>query len=51
MGTLKKIDTIITVAGLAVSAFELMQKTFKWYEKKHSKKEKKDISRPIIKGI
>ena len=50
MGIIKKIDTIVTVAGLAVSAFEIMQKTFKWYEKKHGKKEKKDITRPIIKG-
>lgn len=46
---MKKIDTIVTVAGLVISLYELMTKTFKWYEKKYGKKEK-EISKPIIKG-
>lgn len=51
MGILKKIDTIITVAGAVVSTYQLMIKTFKWYEKKHGKRnDKKYITRPIIKG-
>ena len=51
MGILKKIDTIITVVGAAVSTYQLMTKTFKWYERKYGKgKNKKDITRPIIKG-
>ena len=50
MGILKKIDTIITVVGAAVSTYQLMTKTFKWYERKYGKgKDKKDITRPIIK--
>lgn len=50
MGILKKINTTITVIGLVTSTYEIMQKTFKWYNKKYSKKEKKEISKPIIKG-
>jgi len=34
MGILKKIDTAITVAGVVIYTFDLMTKTFKWYEKK-----------------
>lgn len=49
MGILKKIDTPITVIGLAAFAYEIMQKTFKWYEKKHGN-EKKEISRLVVKG-
>ena len=51
MRMLKKIDTIITVVGAAVSTYQLMTKAFKWYERKYGKgKDKKDITRPIIKG-
>ena len=50
MGILKKLDNTITVIGLATSAYEMMHKTFKWYEKKHGNKNK-EISRPIIKGV
>ena len=51
MGILKKIYTIITVVGAAVSTYQLMAKTFKWYERKYGNgKDKKDITRPIIKG-
>jgi len=55
MLNLKQVNTILTVGGTAITAFELMMKTFKWYEKLHgkkkNKKEKEDFSRPIIKGI
>ena len=45
MGIIKKIDTIITVVGAAVSTYQLMTKTFKWYERKYGKgKDKKDIT-------
>ena len=53
MKNLKGLDTIIAVGTLAMSSFELMMKTFKWYEKLHGKKKKEkkqDFSRPIIKG-
>jgi len=50
MGILKKIDTAITVIGIAAYAYDIMQKTFRWYEKKHGK-EKKEISRPVVKGV
>jgi hypothetical protein len=54
MISLKQINTLLTVAGTAATTFEIMMKTFKWYEKHHGskKKEKKeDFSRPIIKGL
>lgn len=48
----KKLDTFLTVGGIAMTSFELMMKTFKWYEKLHGKKkEKEDFSRPIIRGL
>ena len=51
MGVLKKIDTAITVAGVVIYTFDLMTKTFKWYERKYGQgNDKKDITRPIIKG-
>ena len=50
MEILKKINTAITIIGLAASAYDIMQKTFKWYEKKHSNN-KKDTSRPVVKGV
>lgn len=47
----KKINTAFTVIGFAVSAYEIMHKAFKWYERKYGKgNDKKDITRPIIKG-
>lgn len=49
---LNKFNTILTVAGTAATTFEIMIKVFKWYEKRHGKKNKKeDFSRPIIKGV
>lgn len=52
MISLRQINTILTVAGTAATTFEIMMKTFKWYEKIHTKKKEKkqDFSRPIIKG-
>jgi len=52
MISLKQINTLLTVLGTAATTFEIMMKTFKWYEKKRGKKDKqkKDITRPIIKG-
>ena len=51
MITLKQVNSVMAVVGTAVTTFELMVKTFKWYEKLHGKKKKKeDFSRPIIKG-
>lgn len=52
MGLLRKFNTMVTVASATVTAFEVMYKTFKWYEKKHNKKNKskKDVVRPIING-
>ena len=47
----KKINTAFTVIGFAVSAYEIMCNTFKWYERKYGKgSDKKNITRPIIKG-
>jgi len=53
MISLKQINTLLTVVGTAATTFEIMMKTFKWYEKKKRKKEKnkKDLTRPIIKGL
>jgi hypothetical protein len=54
MISLKQINTILTVAGTAATTFEIMMKTFKWYEKHHGSKKKEnkeDFSRPIIKGL
>lgn len=51
MGILKKIDTAITVIGIAAYAYDIMHKTFKWYEKKYGKRNNSEnITRPIIKG-
>ena len=52
MGLLKKVNTVVIAASATITAFEVMYKTFKWYEKKHGKKSKKrqEIARPIIKG-
>ena len=49
MGILRKIDTAITVIGIAAYAYDIMHQAFKWYEKKHGNK-KEEISRPIVKG-
>ena len=55
MTTIKQINSVMAIVGTAVTTFELMMKTFKWYEKLHGKKDKnkKDeiITRPIIKGL
>lgn len=50
MGLLKKVNTLVTVASATVTAFEVMYKTFKWYEKKYGKK-RQEIARPIVKGV
>lgn len=46
------VNLALTVGGTAVTVGEVMYKTFKWYEKKYSKKENKEkvITKPIIKG-
>ena len=52
MVSLKQINTLLTVVGTAATTFEIMMKTFKWYEKTHKKKDKKeDLTRPIVKGL
>ena len=54
MISLKQINTFLTVAGTAATTFEIMMKTFKWYEKHHGNKKKEkneNLSRPIIKGL
>ena len=50
MPNLKQLNTILTIGGIVATSFELMMKTFKWYEKQYGKK-KDDFSRPIVKGI
>ena len=54
MGTLLKkinaINTIMSVVGAVATTYELMNKTFKWYEKKYGNKPQKEITRPIVKG-
>ena len=51
MGILKKIDTVIGVASIAFTAYDIMNDVFKWYEKKHGKNNKVGISSPIVKGL
>jgi len=52
MKNLKGFNTILTVGSIAMTSFELMMKVFKWYEKRHGKKNNKDsLTRLIIKGI
>lgn len=51
MGIIKKIDTAITIIGIVTYTFDIMHKTFKWYEKKHGDKKREEISRPIVKGV
>lgn len=53
MNSTKTFDTVLTVVGLVATTFEVMIKTFRWYEKRHNKKKEKkeDYSRPIIKGV
>jgi hypothetical protein len=48
----KGINLAMTVGGTAITLGQVMYKTFKWYENKHGKKEKKNdiITKPIIKG-
>ena len=49
---IKGVNLAMTVGGTVITVGEVMYKTFKWYEKKHGKKEKTDkiVTRPIIKG-
>ena len=49
---LNGVNLALTVGGTALTVGEVMYKTFKWYEKKYGKKEKKDkiVTKPIIKG-
>ena len=37
MRPFKRFNTIIAVIGTAIATFELMMRTFKWYENKHGK--------------
>ena len=46
---IKKVNTVIGVAGTAITAYQTMMGIFKWFEKKHGKKQE-PIIRPIIKG-
>ena len=39
MRPFKQFNTIIAVVGTAIATFELMMRTFKWYEKKHGKEQ------------
>jgi hypothetical protein len=50
LGVIKKINTVVTVAGTVYTAYETMVKVAKWFEKKHGSKKKQPITRPIIKG-
>jgi hypothetical protein len=50
LGIIKKINTVVTVAGTVYTAYETMVKVAKWFEKKHGGKKKEPIVRPIIKG-
>lgn len=47
---IKHVNTAIAVGGTVVTAYQAMQKVFKWYEKKHGSKKEEPITRPIIKG-
>lgn len=53
MLTTKQINSVMTIVGTAITTFEVMMKTFKWYEKIHGKKKEKKEgnSRVIIKGL
>ena len=44
------VNTAITVAGFAVTAYQTMLKTAKWFEEKKTGKKKEPIVRPVIKG-
>ena len=50
LGVIKKINTVVTVAGTVYTAYETMVKVAKWFEKNHGNKKKEPIVRPIIKG-
>ena len=53
MKIIKGINTALAVGGTVVTVGQTMYGVFKWYEKKHGKKRKKDETpiRPIIKGV
>ena len=46
---IRKLSTLVTVGSVVASVEGIMNKTFKWYEKKYGKRND-DYSRPIIKG-
>jgi hypothetical protein len=51
LGLIKKINTVVAVAGTVYTTYETMVKVAKWFEKKHgNKKKNQPIVRPIIKG-
>jgi hypothetical protein len=50
LGLVKKINTVITIAGAVVTTYQTMEKVAKWFEKKHGKKDNEPIIRPVIKG-
>ena len=48
MGIGKTINTLVAVVTAVGTTYDIMMKTFKWFEKRHKKEN--TISRPIIKG-
>ena len=40
IGFVKKVNTVVTIVSTVYAVTKLMFDTFKWYEKKHSKKKK-----------
>ena len=52
MKIIKGINTALAVGGTVVTVGQTMYSVFKWYEKKHGKKSKKDDTpiRPVIRG-
>jgi hypothetical protein len=47
---IKKVNTVITIAGAVVTTYQAMTKVAKWFEKKHGNKKDNSITRPVIKG-
>ena len=46
--------TVVAVSSTVLTVIGVMEKTFKWYERKHGRNNKdKDqpLARPIIKGV
>lgn len=46
----KTIGTVTAIIAAVGTTYDVMIKTFKWFEKRHKKENTKDMSRPIIKG-